>query len=485
VDIDEAVSFFQEFLTALYEQDVADLTEPDEQLEQRIARSESFMYAPPGTTMTSPFMRPRGMPPEELAEIAARAETPQRRPLFLVAEYETAELGTCFAGYVGGADDLTALGYQRQYWAMDVNGEPKMVALYVVDYDSIESEVEWENFEGAIVGKVGRPVAVRGLQEPFVERYKQNYHYVLGLATGKEPAAGADRTSRSRAIRSVETGEPVKDVNWVTKHLTVTAHNGDVAAVTSLLGTGADVNDVDRDGWTALRAAARGGQLAVVEVLLAAGADVQAFNSDHRNALTMAIDGIPNGRPVEFSVVVTRDGHTVSLTDRDEIRAEIGSHPDDEYDRHVAVAWRLLQAGIEVDLPDSEHHQTPLIRSAIKGSVEITKAIVETGQATLDHSDRVGFTALLYASQLGHLGVVQVLLTAGASPNVKEKHGFTPLHEAASAGHVDVVRALLGAGADRDAGLPQAYEDFPANSTPRNLAALRHHQVIVDLIDAR
>ncbi|MDG4788426.1 hypothetical protein O7626_21230 [Micromonospora sp. WMMD1102] len=182
MNIDEAVSFFLEFLTALYEQDVADLTESDEQLEQRIAWSESFMHAPPGTTMTSPFMRPPGLPSEELAEIAARAETPQRRPLILVAEYETAGLGTCFAGYVGGADDLTALGYQHQYWAMDVDGEPKIVANYVIDYYNDESEVVWENLEGAVVGKVGRPVAVRGLQEPFVERYRRNYHHILGLS---------------------------------------------------------------------------------------------------------------------------------------------------------------------------------------------------------------------------------------------------------------------------------------------------------------
>lgn len=179
MNIDEAVSFFQEFLTALYEQDVAALTELDEQLEQRIARSESFMYAPPGTTMTSPFMRPRGRTVEQLAEIAARAETPQRRPLFLVAEYKTTGLGTCFAGYVGGADELAALGYQHQYWAMDVAGEPKIVALYVIDYYNDESEVVWENLEGAIIGNVGRPVAVRGLQEPAVERYKRNYHHIL------------------------------------------------------------------------------------------------------------------------------------------------------------------------------------------------------------------------------------------------------------------------------------------------------------------
>lgn len=58
MNIDDGVSLFQEFLTAVCEQDVAALTESDEQLQQRFARTESFMYAPPGTTMTSTFGRP-------------------------------------------------------------------------------------------------------------------------------------------------------------------------------------------------------------------------------------------------------------------------------------------------------------------------------------------------------------------------------------------------------------------------------------------
>lgn len=181
VNIDESVTFFQDFLTALYEQEVANLTEPDDQLEQRVARTESFMHASPGTTMTSPFMRPRGKTAEALAEIAARAETPERRPLFLVAKYDVPGWGTCFAGYVGGGNELTALGYERQYWAMEINGEPKIVALYTIDFYA--DGVGWENTEGAVIGNTGDPVAVRAFQEPRIPQYRDDYRRLVESAT--------------------------------------------------------------------------------------------------------------------------------------------------------------------------------------------------------------------------------------------------------------------------------------------------------------
>ncbi|MGW0435588.1 hypothetical protein ACWDV4_23990 [Micromonospora sp. NPDC003197] len=180
MNIDEAVSFFQEFLTAVYEQDVANLAEPDEQLEQRVAHTESFMHSSPGTSMTSPFMRPRGLSAEELAEIAQKAETPVRRPLYLVAEYDVPGWGTCFAAYLGGGDELTALGYSRQYWAMEIDGEPKVIALYTIDFYA--DGVGWENTAGAVIGNIGNPVAVRAFQEPRIPEYRQDYQRIVASA---------------------------------------------------------------------------------------------------------------------------------------------------------------------------------------------------------------------------------------------------------------------------------------------------------------
>ncbi|MER6958471.1 hypothetical protein [Streptomyces sp. NPDC000618] len=177
MNIDEAVTFFQEFLTAVYEQDVANLTEPDDQLEQRVVRTESFMYSSPGTSMTSPFMRPRRLPAEELAEIAGKASTPVRRPVYLVVEYDVPGWGTCFAADVGGGEEDNYIAYERQYWAMEVDGEPKIVAQYGIDFYA--EGLAWENIMGAVIGRTGDPVAVRDLEEPRVPRDRDDYRRIV------------------------------------------------------------------------------------------------------------------------------------------------------------------------------------------------------------------------------------------------------------------------------------------------------------------
>lgn len=180
MNIDEAVTFFREFLTAVYEQDVANLTESDDRLEQRIARTESFMYSSPGTSMTSPFMRPRRLPTAELAEIAEKASTPVRRPVYLVVEYDVPGWGTCFSADVGGGDEDSSIAYERQYWAMEVDGEPKIVALYGIDFYA--EGLAWENLMGAVLEPTGDPVAVRALEEPRVPRDRDYYQRIVASA---------------------------------------------------------------------------------------------------------------------------------------------------------------------------------------------------------------------------------------------------------------------------------------------------------------
>ena len=62
--------------------------------------------------------------------------------------------------------------------------------------------------------------------------------------------------------------------------------------------------------------------------------------------------------------------------------------------------------------------------------------------------DGDGWSALLYAASEGHLAAVEVLLAAGANPNLRDTHdGWTALTHACSNGATDVVAALLRGGA--------------------------------------
>ena len=87
--------------------------------------------------------------------------------------------------------------------------------------------------------------------------------------------------------------------------------------------------------------------------------------------------------------------------------------------------------------------------SSINGKLDIVRFCVEkkgldVNSRDLDH----GYTALHLAAGMGHLQVVQCLVSSGADVNMKNKYGYTALHEAAREGHLQVIQHLLSSGAD-------------------------------------
>lgn len=273
------------------------------------------------------------------------------------------------------------------------------------------------------------------------------------------------------------------DDGWRADSLRMAAYRGHLSVLQEQIAAGVDVNVADDRGWTALLVAAREAFRDGVEALLAAGADPGIVLPDGFTALHLVIQHTKD-RPLDFKVTVVRDGVERVLTGRDEIRAETGSHPDDEYDDCVAVARMLIDGGIDVELSTSQG-QTPLSHAASRGTAEITELLIATKRADLDSRDEDGVSPLHYASRHGHIDPVRLLLGAGANPSITENYGFTPLHEAAENGHAEVAHALLAAGADTGRGLARPFESYPVNATPLDVARIRGHQTIVDLLDRR
>lgn len=89
-------------------------------------------------------------------------------------------------------------------------------------------------------------------------------------------------------------------------------------------------------------------------------------------------------------------------------------------------------------------------RAAKLGDVEKVEELLEQG-VDVDARSRYEATALSFAAQHGHLNVVQILLTHGATVDVRDSfYKVTPLQWAASNGHSEVVAELIRGGATPD-----------------------------------
>ncbi|CAE7232853.1 Ank3 [Symbiodinium sp. CCMP2456] len=120
----------------------------------------------------------------------------------------------------------------------------------------------------------------------------------------------------------------------------------------------------------------------------------------------------------------------------------------------------LLQSPMDLQLillpfaEASEEDIDDLIGASDGGSVEGVEAVLNRPQNPDAMNSKRGFSALGRAADLGHVEVAQLLLEAGADPDLQSMNGFghvlAPLQIAARQGHVELLRLLLEARADQD-----------------------------------
>jgi ankyrin repeat protein len=96
-----------------------------------------------------------------------------------------------------------------------------------------------------------------------------------------------------------------------------------------------------------------------------------------------------------------------------------------------------------------EYGRNNLFNLLIEGNISKVKEDIFRG-ANVDFQDDNGWTALHFASQEGHIEIVRLLLEKGANPNLHDIHGNGPLWTAImnSSGKLGIIELLLDAGAD-------------------------------------
>lgn len=234
------------------------------------------------------------------------------------------------------------------------------------------------------------------------------------------------------------------------------AERGNAAAVLALLKQGADVNQAQADGATALHWAAHHNDVALTKRLLAAGARANSANDYGITPLFLAavngsaemLDALLAGgadanvsRPSGESALMTavRSGNTAAVSRL----LKAGANPNavqrskGQSALHWAVAAgdvlmarTLIEAGADIRLRSAEGY-TPLMGAARQGSLDITRLLLEKGD-DLEAAAKDGSTPLLIATVKGHSALATLFLERGARPDGDLKAaGYSPLMWAA------------------------------------------------------
>ena len=276
------------------------------------------------------------------------------------------------------------------------------------------------------------------------------------------------------------------------------AKAGDVATLKAALDAGANVNELDGQGWTALMHAVNKGNVLIVESLVEVGADVDVQAPDGATALFMAavlgqpkfiellvkanadvsIQG-PKGmtavdvarltlgesdtvreRGMDSAVVGLIEGRTWKETLANETTREfvdlLGRYPSaetvNEYgwtDLHWAavmnspkLAGLLLDTGANVDRR----------LTAKPFGDELNAQLGRAADACWMFLIRGNETPLHLAAGCGAIQVAELFIARGADVEARDARGRTPLHYVAVKDALGVAELLIAHGADVDAG---------------------------------
>ena len=250
------------------------------------------------------------------------------------------------------------------------------------------------------------------------------------------------------------------DAADVQSELVVAATRGDADGVARLLDAGADVNERDAKGATALHVAAFAENRTILAQLIAAGADVNAAATGTSWTPLHMAGAVGNSA---IAKALIEAGAAVDAAGRD------GSTP-----LHMAAAYnrgetaRVLIAAGGSPKAASAGGVTPLHVAATQGAREVAEVLVGAG-AVLEAVDSAGHTPLHHAANRvfedAEQGVAQLLIAAGANVKAVDNARWTPLHMAVRRMRHILAEALLDAGADANASA--------GGTTPLHFAAKR------------
>ncbi len=255
--------------------------------------------------------------------------------------------------------------------------------------------------------------------------------------------------------------------------------------VEALIGAGAGLEEMEaRDGKTALMVAARGDDASLIAMLLDAGAALSAGAAGSgltalHYALQSRRDNVADG-PREAAIAI--------ITELLAAGADAGQAADDGWTPLMSAVSSdksdrvrlVLDAGADI-YPQDEKGRTALTVAASRGQIDLVTLLLDRGAASHENEpDRQtvdGEVAAGVASE--NLEIVQILVEAGLPIQAENRSGRHPLTLAAGSGFDEIVSYLLA-------------KDFPPdlrNSSDGSTAIMwaanaGHKEIVQALLDA-
>jgi ankyrin repeat protein len=189
-----------------------------------------------------------------------------------------------------------------------------------------------------------------------------------------------------------------------------------IKIVKLLLDKGADVNVKDIKNYTALMEAASSGNTEIVKLLLDKGADPKAGDLSHNTTLNKAIAG---GYADIVKLLLNKDADIDIAGNKD------GAYlMDAAYHGNATIINLFLDRGADINQPYKGG--TVLMRAACNGQAATVWMLLDKG-AKIDQKDSIGITALMCAAERGESDTVRALLRRGAKTDEIDNQGNTAL----------------------------------------------------------
>ncbi|CAJ0941647.1 unnamed protein product, partial [Mesorhabditis belari] len=242
-----------------------------------------------------------------------------------------------------------------------------------------------------------------------------------------------------------------KTMEATTLHMAAAGGHANIVKI--LLENGANAEDENSHGMTALHLGAKNGFVSILEAFDKAlwrrcskktglnALHIAAYygNSDFVNEMLKHVPASIRSEPPIYNHLVVKEFATEYGFTPLHLAAQSG---------HDALVRMLLNQGVQVDATSTTMNVIPLHLAAQQGHIAVVGMLLSRSTQQQHSKDWRGRTPLHLAAMNGHYEMVSLLIAQGSNINVMDQNGWTGMHFATKAGHLQVVKLFIKSSAD-------------------------------------